>query len=147
MSFFCEPFSVKSGIEPVLLCRSIVTSTGWLTTSTPLIVLKKQGNPKVCQKIQVYKGNISNTKISKNLHIFHLWKYHYKWCKICKYNTYFWLIKVKSYIILYNPILNPTSKISKFGTSSLSCLSNLLFKLQHFSKIQDYFWKVKNGQK
>jgi hypothetical protein len=27
-----------------------------LTTSTPLIVLKKQGNPKVCQKIQVYKG-------------------------------------------------------------------------------------------
>jgi hypothetical protein len=57
---FLRTISVKSGFEPVLLCRSNYTSTGWLTTSTPLIVLKKQGNPKVCQKIQVYKGTVSN---------------------------------------------------------------------------------------
>ena len=53
---FLRTISVKSGFEPVLLCQSNYTSTGWSTTSTPLIVLKKQDNPKVCEKIQVYKG-------------------------------------------------------------------------------------------
>jgi len=93
---FLRTISVKSGIEPVLLCQSNYTSTSWSTTSAIVLVsaLKEQGNPKVCQKIQVYKGYISNIKISKNLHIFHLWKYYYKCCKICEYNTYFWLIKV-----------------------------------------------------
>jgi predicted benzoate:H+ symporter BenE len=59
---FLRTISVKSGIEPVLLCQSNYTSTGWSTTSAIVLVsaLKEQGNPKVCQKIQVYKGSIWN---------------------------------------------------------------------------------------
>jgi hypothetical protein len=59
---FLRTISVKSGIEPVLLCQSNYTSTGWSTTSAIVLVsaLKEQGNPKVCQKIQVYKGTIWN---------------------------------------------------------------------------------------
>ena len=55
---FLRTISVKSGIEPVYLSWSNYTSTGWSTTSALVLIsaLKEQDNPKVCEKIQVYKG-------------------------------------------------------------------------------------------
>ena len=75
---FLRTISVKSGIEPVLLCQSNYTST--------FVHIRAARNKTTRKSVRKYK--FIKERIVKN---------------------------------------------------SLSCLSNLLFKLQHFSKIQDYF--------